>query len=98
MATHVIGDVHGCYRELCELLDLLGPTRDDRLIFVGDLVVRGPDNASVVRLFTESRLPNTTVLLGNNEEKLPPTLAGDPTYATPAVLATIAQLREANLL
>jgi serine/threonine protein phosphatase 1 len=98
MATHVIGDVHGCYRELCELLDRLGPTSDDRLVFVGDLVVRGPDNAGVVRLFLESRLPNATVLLGNNEEKLPPTLAGDPTYATPAVFDTIAQLRDAGML
>jgi serine/threonine protein phosphatase 1 len=98
MATHVIGDVHGCYRELCELLELLGPTMDDRLIFVGDLVVRGPQNAAVVRLFTESRLPNTTVLLGNNEEKLAPTLAGDPTFASPAVLAAIAELRDEGLL
>jgi serine/threonine protein phosphatase 1 len=98
MATHVIGDVHGCYRELCELLERLAPAADDRLIFVGDLVVRGPDNAGVVRLFAESRLPTATVLLGNNEEKLPPTLAGDPTYASPAVLATIEQLRAAGLL
>src|ERR1043166_8907317 len=50
LATHVIGDVHGCYEELCDLLDALGPTGDDRLVFVGDLVVRGPDSASVVDL------------------------------------------------
>lgn len=98
MATHVIGDVHGCSRELGELLERLAPGPDDRLIFVGDLVVRGPDNVGVVRLFAESRLPNATVLLGNNEEKLRPTLDGDPTYATPAVLACIAELRGAGLL
>lgn len=98
MATHVIGDVHGCYREMCELLDRLELTTGDRLIFVGDLVVRGPDNANVVRFFVEERLPNMAALLGNNEEKLPPTLAGDPTYASPAVLATIEQLRAADLL
>ena len=98
MATHVIGDVHGCYRELCDLLDRLAPGADDRLIFVGDLVVRGPENARVVRMFLDGELAGATVLLGNNEEKLPPTLAGDPTYASPAVLATIAQLRDAGLL
>lgn len=98
MATHVIGDVHGCYRELCDLLDELGPGTDDRLVFVGDLVIRGPENAEVVKLFLDERLPNATVLLGNNEEKLPPTLAGDPTYATGPVLATIAQLRDAGIL
>jgi serine/threonine protein phosphatase 1 len=98
MATHIIGDIHGCYRELCELLALLAPTRDDTLIFVGDLVIRGPSNADVVRLFLETELSNATVLLGNNEEKIPPTLAGDPTYATPPVLAAISELREAGIL
>src|SRR5262245_2080745 len=98
MATHVIGDIHGCYRELCELLERLAPAEGDRLIFVGDLVVRGPANADVVRMFLDGDLSDATVLLGNNEEKLPPTLAGDPTYASPAVLAAIAQLRDAGLL
>ena len=68
------------------------------MIFVGDLVVRGPENAAVVRLILEDSLPNVTVLLGNNEEKIRPTLEGDPRYATPAVLHTIEQLREAKLL
>lgn len=98
MATHIIGDVHGCYRELCELLGRLGPGAGDRLIFVGDLVVRGPENAEVVRLFVERALPNATVLLGNNEVKLRPALEGDPSYGAPAVLDAIEQLREAGLL
>lgn len=98
MATHVIGDVHGCHDELSELLDGLGPTSEDRLIFVGDLVVRGPDNAGVVRRFLDGDLESATVILGNNEDKLRPTLAGDPTYATPAVFETIRQLRDAGIL
>jgi serine/threonine protein phosphatase 1 len=98
MATHVIGDIHGCYRELCELLAKLGPTSDDRLVFVGDLVVRGPENAAVVRLFLEGDLRDATVLLGNNELKLRPTIDGEPTYAVPAVFAAIEQLREAGIL
>lgn len=98
MATHVIGDIHGCYREMCELLDRLSPTADDTLIFVGDLVVRGPENAAVVRRFLTGDLAEATVLLGNNEVKLRPTLEGDPTYASPAVLATIEQLRDAGIL
>jgi len=98
MATHVIGDVHGCPDELSELLDRLGPAHDDRLIFVGDLVVRGPDNAAVVRRFLDGDLSHTTVLLGNNEVKLRPTLAGDPTYATPAVFEAIRQLSAAGIL
>jgi serine/threonine protein phosphatase 1 len=98
MATHVIGDVHGCYRELRELLDRLGPAADDRLIFVGDLVIRGPENARVVRMFLDGELPGATVLLGNNEEKIPPALAGTATSVPPAVTHCIEQLREARLL
>jgi serine/threonine protein phosphatase 1 len=98
MRTHIIGDVHGCYSELCDLLSALAPASDDRLIFVGDLVVRGPDNAGVVRLLMKDGLPNTTILLGNNEEKLRPTLEGSPRYAVPPVLKAIEQLREAGLL
>jgi hypothetical protein len=96
MSTHVIGDVHGCYRELCTLLERLELNADDRLIFVGDLIIRGPENSSVFRLV--SNLPNTTVILGNNEAKLRPTLDGDPTYRTPAVLAAIDELDAAGLL
>jgi serine/threonine protein phosphatase 1 len=98
MLTHVIGDVHGCYRELCELLDALAPASDDRLIFVGDLVVRGPENAKVVQLFLDGELSHATVLLGNNEVKLRPTLEGDPTYAVPAVHFALSQLRNAGIL
>lgn len=56
----IIGDVHGCYDELLELLELLGYTPDDvsgwrhpagrRAIFVGDLVDRGPGVIQVARL------------------------------------------------
>lgn len=98
MATHIIGDIHGCFCELCDLLDALGPTAADRLVFVGDLVVRGPENARVVQLFLDDTLPNATVILGNNEVKLRPTIAGDPTYSVPAVHFAIDQLREAGIL
>lgn len=98
MRTLIIGDVHGCYEELCELLDRLAPRSDDRLIFLGDLVVRGPDSAGVVRLLMREGLPNTTILLGNNEEKIRPTLEGSPRYAVPPVFKAIEQLRKAGLL
>jgi serine/threonine protein phosphatase 1 len=98
VATHIIGDVHGCYRELCELLGRLGPGGDDRVIFVGDMIVRGPDNPGVLRLIARGELPNAEAVLGNNEAKLRPALAGDPHYATPPVLAAIEQLRSAGML
>ena len=51
MHTLIVGDVHGCLRELEELLELakLSPSTD-QLIFVGDLVAKGPDSRGVVKL------------------------------------------------
>ena len=37
MSTVVIGDVHGCLEELDELLALVDPHRQHRLVFLGDL-------------------------------------------------------------
>lgn len=65
--TIVIGDVHGCRAELEALLDKLGPGRDDTLVFVGDLVARGPDSRGVLKLVREL---SARVALGNHEERL----------------------------
>lgn len=48
--TIVVGDVHGCLRELEALLARVGLRGGDRLWFLGDLVNRGPDSGAVVRL------------------------------------------------
>jgi hypothetical protein len=65
--TVVIGDVHGCLEELDELLRTVGhaPGRD-RLVFLGDLLDRGPDPAGVVRRVREL---GAECVLGNHEEK-----------------------------
>ncbi|MDD2924859.1 symmetrical bis(5'-nucleosyl)-tetraphosphatase [Rhodoferax sp.] len=50
MALYLIGDIQGCNTALQKLLDLISfsPSRDT-LIFLGDLVNRGPDSAGVLR-------------------------------------------------
>ncbi|WP_210547068.1 symmetrical bis(5'-nucleosyl)-tetraphosphatase [Rhodoferax sp. PAMC 29310] len=50
MALYLIGDVQGCDSALQHLLDEISfsPSRD-KLFFLGDLVNRGPDSASVLR-------------------------------------------------
>jgi predicted phosphodiesterase len=62
-----IGDVHGCHEELKELIGLLAPTDDDLLVFIGDLVNRGPDSHAVVEHVRSLR---ARALLGNHELRL----------------------------
>ncbi|HLA62993.1 MAG TPA: metallophosphoesterase family protein [Rhodothermales bacterium] len=48
MSLIAVGDLHGCAKTLDALLDRLAPTADDRLVFVGDYVDRGPDSRGVI--------------------------------------------------
>lgn len=64
--TIVIGDVHGCLRELEALLELVRPGAADDLWFLGDLVDRGPDSAGVVR---RVRQLGANLVQGNHDEK-----------------------------
>lgn len=48
--TIVIGDVQGCRVEVEDLLARCRHTANDRVIFVGDLVAKGPDSAGVIDL------------------------------------------------
>jgi polynucleotide kinase-phosphatase len=82
----IVGDVHGCREELCDLLTSLGYSlvRDEsgrpvdalhpdsrRALFVGDLVDRGPDSVGVLRLVM-GMVGNGHALCvtGNHEAKL----------------------------
>ena len=62
--TIVMGDLHGCYDEALELLDKVQATASDRIIFVGDLVDRGPKRRECVELAMRHEC-----VLGNHEEK-----------------------------
>ncbi|MBS2011964.1 MAG: serine/threonine protein phosphatase [Deltaproteobacteria bacterium] len=67
MRTIVVGDVHGCRVELEALLDRLAFACGDRLVFVGDLIARGPDSLGVLDLV---RRTGAVVVRGNHEQKL----------------------------
>jgi len=64
--TLVVGDVHGCYDELLALLDRVryDPAADS-LVFVGDLVMKGPKNLEVLQLARELR---AFAVRGNNDD------------------------------
>lgn len=58
-----VGDPHGCANEVIELLDKCKVTEKDTVIFVGDLVDRGPDSARCVDIAMKHEC-----ILGNHEE------------------------------
>ncbi len=63
--TILIGDVHGCLNELRALLERCGVARGERVVFVGDLVAKGPDSAGVVALAREL---GAACVRGNHDE------------------------------
>lgn len=86
-----IGDVHGCYLELADLLSRIAPTKDDRIVLLGDLVNRGPDSRKVIDLAREHRALG---LLGNHELRLLKyRRTGDKRYVKDTDLQTFEQLR-----
>lgn len=59
---YIIGDVHGCYKTLMALIKQL--PKNAKLVFVGDLIDRGPDSAKVAE-FVKSN--DYSCVLGNHE-------------------------------
>lgn len=68
--TLVIGDIHGCLAPLEHLWKIIDPQREDRVIFIGDYIDRGPDSKGVID-FILNLDPDLdiTCLTGNHEEK-----------------------------
>lgn len=67
MRSIVVGDIHGCLRELDSLLEKVEfKAGRDRLILCGDLVDRGPDSVGVVARAMEI---GAECVVGNHEYK-----------------------------
>lgn len=77
----IIGDVHGCFDELTELLCRLGYVPDEngvykhpfgrKTVFVGDLCDRGPKNMEVLQLVMSMVQAETAFCVpGNHDNKL----------------------------
>ena len=63
-----IGDIHGCYDKLINLLDKVKPTNKDLLIFLGDYTDRGNNNIDCMQFVMQMiNYKNVIFLLGNHE-------------------------------
>ncbi|HEX6819251.1 MAG TPA: polynucleotide kinase-phosphatase [Ktedonobacterales bacterium] len=99
----IIGDLHGCYDELCDLLGRLGYQDDDahgmrhpegrRVIFLGDLVDRGPKVIETARLAMRMVAAEQALCVpGNHDEKLKRYLEGRHVQVRHGLETTAAQL------
>lgn len=64
--TLIVGDVHGCLRELDTLLSRFERGPGDQVVFVGDLVAKGPDSKGVV---ARARALGAQAVRGNHDER-----------------------------
>lgn len=100
----IIGDIHGCYDELCELLEKLGYVVDKqqniahspqnrKLVFLGDLVDRGPKSPEVLRMVMSMVQTNQAYcVLGNHDGKLLRKLKGSKVQVKHGLETTMEQL------
>jgi diadenosine tetraphosphatase ApaH/serine/threonine PP2A family protein phosphatase len=88
--TIVIGDIHGCFDELADLLNLFELKGDDRVVAVGDLIVKGEKNREVLDLFIDD--DRFSSVIGNHDRALRQYWRGEPVPLTAAQEATRAEL------
>lgn len=101
----IIGDVHGCFDELCRLVQALGYDIDAgnhtiaphpqnrRLVFLGDLCDRGPDNVKVLRLVMRAVADDVAkCVIGNHDLKLLKYLKGKQVTPSHGLDLTIGEL------
>jgi len=100
----IIGDVHGCFDELVELLRKLDcsvdetsftvqPVNGRKLVFVGDLVDRGPKIPQVLKLVMNAVASGAALCVpGNHDMKLMRKLRGRDVQITHGLTESLAQL------
>ena len=91
----VIGDVQGCFDELIRLLEKLDfNSSSDQLIFLGDIVGRGPDSLEVIE-YLYSMQDCVVVTLGNHDlHLLAMAIAGISNYENDEPLIKLLILRK----
>lgn len=72
MRLLAIGDIHGHLNKLQNLIELVEPTQDDQVVFLGDYIDRGPDSPGVIEYLIgfSIKFPNTIFIGGSHEQLL----------------------------
>ncbi len=68
MRTIAFGDIHGCNKAVRALIEIIEPTADDTLVFLGDYIDRGPDSRGTLDYLLELEAQYRTVFLRGNHE------------------------------
>jgi protein phosphatase len=103
----ILGDIHGCLDEALELISQLGYSvgnesgrysvthpQGRKLIFVGDLVDRGPDSPGVIRLAMDAVASGAAFCVaGNHDVKLSRALRGRDVKLTHGLAESLEQLK-----
>ena len=103
----IIGDIHGCLDETLELLAQLGyhvaivdgrytlsHSLGRKVVFVGDLVDRGPNSPGVIRLVMDSVAAGAAFCVaGNHDVKLSRALRGRDVKVTHGLAESLEQLK-----
>jgi hypothetical protein len=88
--TLVVGDLHGCFDELNDLLDRAAFAASDRLVCVGDLVTKGEQSRDVLDLFmSDARFSSVA---GNHDRGVLRGLRGENVVLKPAQEKCIEEL------
>ncbi len=104
----IIGDIHGCFSELQALLHQLGYSvtqhewtfsvthpQARKLIFLGDLVDRGPDTPNVLHLVMDAVASGTALCVpGNHDIKLIRKLKGNNVTVNHGLAESLAQIAQ----
>lgn len=89
--TIVVGDIHGCYDELMELLEKVDFDSKDRVVSVGDLITKGPKSREVLELFMSDDRFSTVI--GNHDLALRRRWYGEDVELKPSQKETHKELK-----
>lgn len=70
MSLFAIGDIHGYTEAITSLINAVGPSPEDTVVFLGDYVDKGPDVAGTVEYLIECSKNSSWIFLRGNHDQM----------------------------